>query len=236
MMKLITILLFIIGIIMCIITEYKMIVSQSDKKEKFIKVNLIETLKNFFLSKSFNEYIITIIATVLGVTLAIVCTNYDTNENNRKKTIEFLNVLDTELLAKENLIDELILQFIDISSEQSMLLNDISISPILPLEVILTNDPYSSTISSYTYGALLDNRTAIDMCQNSIRRDSSSDEMKIHLSMISDDIKITRQIIKLELGYQNKEITEEELIVMANELYYNRALNVYEQIFNEQQK
>lgn len=234
-MTLITILLFILGLIMCIIKEYRISMSQRDRKverKNFFKWDLIEKIKKFFFSKSINEYIITIIATVLGVTLAIVCTNYDTNEGNRKKTIEFLSVLDTELLAKERLIDEMILQLIDISSEQETSVNNISISPILPLEVILTNEPYSSTLSSYTYGALLDNRTAIDMCQNSIIKDSNFEQIKFHFSLISEDIKFTRLIVKLELLYQNKEIDEKELIEMANELYYDRASNFYEQIFN----
>lgn len=220
MIKLITISFFALGLFMCIIREHTM----SMTKKENAKLKLKKKLKNFFLSEGFCEYIITIAATVLGVTLAIIFTNYDTDRKDCKDTIEFLEIFDEELLTKEETILAL-WGLMDMTDRESAAdgIKEMTFSPMLPLEVILNNEPYVSTLSGSTYSALLIKRTALDMMQKKLVNASSRFDVEGCLLGIMQNMNFIHSVVEIELLYQNNDINEQEVEKRIEELYNDEA-------------
>ncbi len=223
-MTLITIMFFLIGIGSCIIKEYKAFWIKDDKKtnkKKNFKSSILkEQIERFFLSESFNDYVITVVATILGVTLAIVFTNYDTARIERNKTIDFLEVFDEELLSEEKVIAALIAYDLLINNGEGKAeyLKNVSFSPVLPLEVLLTSEPYVSTISSSTYQALLTKRRALGMAQNNLLDTYNIFDADGYLLEMMQSIEYIHMVIDIELAYQNKTIGEQEVERRIKEL------------------
>lgn len=224
MMEFITIGLFVFGIIVCLIKEHSNN-SEHDRgrsRNKDLIMKLIKKMK-IFLSQSFYDYITTIIATILGVTLAIVCSNYDTNSKNCNNTIEFLKILDEELSSNELRIDALIkLNEMQDSNGDINDLTELTFS-LLSLEVILTNEPYISTLSHSTYSVLLKEKVYLDRKQALLLNVSNNYNEKLFMLEIIEDIEFIRSIIKLELLYQNKNISKQELEDKMNMIYHKNA-------------
>ena len=96
-------------------------------------------------------------------------------------------------------------------------------SSLLSLEVILTNEPYISTLSHSTYSVLLKEKVYLDRKQALLLNVSNNYNEKLFMLEIIEDIEFIRSIIKLELLYQNKNISKQELEDKMNMIYHKNA-------------
>lgn len=88
MINVIMVIIFCLGILLC-----------------FIRINKFDNLRSRFLIKiinifskeEYNTYLVNIIVAILGVTISIIFANYNTEKQEEKQTIEFLN----EVVLKE---------------------------------------------------------------------------------------------------------------------------------------
>lgn len=181
-------------------------------------------MKRFLLSKGFCEYIITIAATILGVTLAIIFTDYDTNKKDCSDTIEFLEILDEELMSKEKIICGL-LAYINMTDKESFTggYDKTTFSPMLSLEVILNNEPYLSTLSGSTYSTLLLKRASLDMMQKELSNATSRFDTEENMIWIILNMDFIRSVVEIEKMYQNKEISEKEVEERIDKLQLDEA-------------
>lgn len=146
MIYVITLMSFIAGILLCLMKEgqFKDRRSQKGQFKKF-KSKTFQRFYDFIKKDSFHEFFIGIMVTALGVTLAIIFTNQDTKKQEKIQTIEFLDVVYTELLTKAGFVEDLILKLdTNIEPAEDAVYSTIKImpvSPMLSLEVLLTNPP-----------------------------------------------------------------------------------------------
>ena len=98
-MLIITILLFIIGILLCLD------VTQLYNKDNF---SLRERILKSISKEKTIEFFSGIIVTILGVTISILLTNSDVKSQDKSQTIEFLNTVQTELSTKALFIGDML--------------------------------------------------------------------------------------------------------------------------------
>ena len=186
----ITIVIFFIGILLCRIKAGKF----NNCKSKVIK-----KIIRYFSDNELNGYLINTVVAFMGVTIAIVFANLNTAQHERKQTIGFLeDVLLTELDTKATFLTTAIIgmdvdSFINVIIEAEGIPDDeisvevekpfepekifntmkiYPISPVLSLEILLTDSPYKYTISRYTYSALIDCRMSFALQKARIEKKS----------------------------------------------------------------
>lgn len=93
------------------------------------------------------------------------------------------------------------------------------ISPILSLEILLTDSPYKYTISRYTYSALIDCRMSFALQKTRIENATDIEKIENHLKAMPSNFSRVCEIIKIELRYQNKEINEDDVYSEIDKLY-----------------
>lgn len=213
----ITVIIFIIGLLLCF------------NKEKLFKRMGVKILNKYLscddtVKGRFNNYIMGIITTVLGVTLAIVFTNYDVGNQEQSQTIDFLGVVYTELETKSGLMNMMGDMLEANESDMEAVLDTLQITPIsnvLSLDVLLTNAPYAYTISDYSYSALLSCRMNFYMQQNRMQDETEVEKMKRDLDILNIELECACKVIDAELRYQNNEINKEQLFVEIDYLMNN---------------
>lgn len=217
MILLITVIIFIIGLLLCF------------NKEKLFKKMGVKILNKYHsyddtVKGRFNDYIMGIITTVLGVTLAIVFTNYDVGIQEKSQTIDILNAVYTELEIKSGLMNTMggMLEADESYMENvSDMLQTKPLSNMLPLDVLLTNAPYAYTISGYSYTALSNCKMNFYTLQNRMLDETEVEKMKKDLDILNIELECAFKVIDAELRYQNNEINEEQLIAEINYIMSN---------------
>lgn len=143
-----------------------------------LKYQNIRILLAWFSEKDINEYLVNTMIAFLGVTSAIVFTNFNTVQEEKKQTIKYLeDVLVKELDTKGTFATEAMLvlnpraylqatiegegiteENTSVEIEQKFKPEDMfetmkiyPLSPVLSLDILLTNAPYMHTISKYSY-------------------------------------------------------------------------------------
>lgn len=215
MIYVITLMSFIAGILLCLMKEGQLKDRRSQKGQlKKFKFKTFQRLYDFIKKDSFHEFFIGIMVTALGVALAIIFTNQDTKKQEKIQTIQFLDVVYTELLTKAEFVEDLMLKLdTNIESAEDAVYSTIKImpvSPMLSLEVLLTKPPYITTISGYCYSALLSCRLTSATQQSRIEAETDRGRMIVHLLILSNELKRGCQIIEVELELQNNKINGEE--------------------------
>lgn len=230
----ITIIIFIIGILLCCVKAGKF---------KNCKSKIIKKIVQYLSNGNFNDYLINTIVAFLGVTVSIAFANFNTIQQEKEQTIEFLEeVVLTELDTKATLVvNALFVMDVDNHLKVEIKVNgedvpveieqpcspeemfdtmkDFPLSPVLSLDILLNDSPYKNTISRYTYSALLDCRMSFIVQKNRIDSSTSIEEMIKYLSNMSDTFSRACKIIEIELEYQNNKITEEDVQKKINKLY-----------------
>lgn len=226
--------IFCVGFLLC----YLRIHTFSNLKSRFV----IKIL-GFFSEKEYNTYLVNIIVAILGVTVSIFLVNYNTEKQEEKQTIEFLNeVVLTELDTKAALvvnalfvmdIDNHLKVEIEVNGENSQVeieqpcspeemfdtMKDFPLSPVLSLDLLLNDSPYKYTISRYTYSALLDCRMSFILQESRIDSSTNIEEMIKYLSNMSDTFNRACKIIEIELEYQKNKISEDDVYNEIDKLY-----------------
>lgn len=203
-MFIITILLFIIGILLCLD------VTQLYNKDNF---SLRERILKSISKEKTIEFFSGIIVTILGVTISILMTNSDVKSQDKSQTIEFLNTVQTELSTKALFIGNMLQNLQNNNNSEAVLstIKIVPISPILSMEVLLSDSPYNSTISSYCYSALLSGRFNFSIQQTRIQNSTDNDKILIDLLFMVNELERSCKIIDIELEYQEGQIDEDEI-------------------------
>lgn len=232
-----TIIILIIGVFLCFIRG---------KEFNSLKPLFIRKILEFFSKKDFNEYLVNIMVVFFGVTSAIVFANFNTEKQEEKQTIDFLeDVVLTELETKAAFVTEAMIGMdvdsyfkveieaegvsedeISVEIEQKFdseamfeTLKIYPISPVLSLDILLTDSPYKYTISRYSYSALIDCRMNFIAQKTRIDNSNSIEEMEKYLNDMAIDFYRACEIIEIEKKYQNREISEDEVKSEINKLY-----------------
>jgi len=233
----ITIIVFITGILLCCVKAGKF----NNCKSKIVK-----KIVQYLSESDLNGYLINTMVAFLGVTVAIAFANLNTIQQEKRQTINFLNdVVLTELDTKAAFVtnamigmdvdsfikaeieaegipdDEISVEVKQPFDPQKMFntLKVYPISPVLSLDILLTDSPYKYTISRYSYSALIDCRMNFIAQKNRIDNADNIGEMIDHLSKMSVDFYRACEIIEIELKYQNNEIDEDEVHREIDKLY-----------------
>ncbi len=203
-MLIITMLLFVIGILLCLD------VTQLYKKSSF---RLRERILKSISKEKIIEFFCGIIVTILGVTISILLTNSDVKGQNKSQTIEFLNTVQTELSTKALFMEDMLHNLQNNNNSEAVLntIKIVPISPILSMEVLLSDSPYNSTISSYCYSALLSGRFNFSIQQTRIQNSTDNEKIKIDLLFMINELERSCKIIDIELEYQKGQIDENEI-------------------------
>lgn len=185
-------------------------------KEELYEKCKYKSLKKIFVFSSknpLNGYFFEIMLTALGVTLAILFTNADIKKQEKTQTVEFLEVVQTELSTKADFIGGLLIDLQNDNNAEAIYstMKVTPIAPILSLEVLLTDEPYNSIISSYGYSALLSGRMNFSIQQTKIETEDSSDDLKLDLLLMINELERSRKVINVELEYQNRELSKREV-------------------------
>lgn len=200
----ITVFLFIIGIFLCLVKEKYFVKCKSKVFQRFC---------NFITKDAFYEFVAGIMITILGVTLAIIFTNHDAKKQERMQTIAFLDVVHTELSTKSELIKgmmQMLNEDTDLGEAVNSSVRIMPISPMLSLEVLLTEPPYTTTISDSCYSALLSCRFSSAMQQSRVEMETDKEKMLLNLLLLSNELDVGCKVIEIELEYQNHKISKKE--------------------------
>lgn len=237
MFNVITIIIFIIGVLLCII-----------KGRKFNngKSNVLKKILGWFSNDNLNGYLVNTMVAFLGVTVAIAFANFNMAQQEKKQTTNFLkDVVLTELGTKSAFVTTAMVgmdvdSFLKVEIEAEGISEDeisveieqpfepeemfetlkvYPISPVLSLDILLTDSPYKYTISRYCYSALIDCRMNFINQQTRIVNSDSIEEMVEHLLNMSIDFERAYEIIQIELKYQNNEISEDDVYKEIDKLY-----------------
>lgn len=233
----ITIIVFIVGILLCCVKVGKF----NNCKSKIVK-KIVQYLTNSDL----NGYLINTMIAFLGVTVAIAFANLNTTQQEKRQTINFLNdVVLTELDTKATFItaamigmdvdsfikaeieaegipgDEISVEIEQMYDPEEIFetLKVYPISQVFSLDILLTDSPYKYTISRYSYSALIDCRMNFIAQKTRIDNSNSIEEMEKHLKAMSSDFYRACEIIEIELKYQNNVINEDEVYREIDKLY-----------------
>ncbi len=233
----ITIIVFIAGILLCCVKAGKF----NNCKSKIVK-KIVQYLSNSDL----NGYLINTMVAFLGVTIAIAFANLNTAQQEKRQTIDFLNdVVLAELDTKATFVttamvgmdvdsfikaeievegipeDEISVEIEPPFDPQKMFeaLKVYPLSSVLSLEILLTDSPYKYTISRYCYSALISCRMNFIALKTRIDSADSIEEMEKYLQAMSIEFYHACEIIKIELEYQNNEISEDEVKSKIDKLY-----------------
>lgn len=225
----ITIFVFITGILLCGVKIGKF----NNCKSKVVK-----KIVNGLSDSDLNGYLINTLVAFLGVTVAITFANINTTQQEKKQTIEFLeDVLRTELGIKATFVTTAMIgmdvdSFIKVEIEAEGIPDDeisveieqpfdpddmfetikiYPINPVVSLDIVLNDSPYKDTISRYSYSALIDCRMNFIAQKARIDNADSIEEMVKHLQKMSIDFDRAYKIIEIELDYQNKKISEDDV-------------------------
>lgn len=239
----ITIIIFFIGAMLCVI-----------KKEQFDKIQftiLKKLFKNFWKDE-FKAYLVNCIITFLGVMLAIVFTDINTIREEKEKTVNFLDkVLLRELSTKgafvtETMIDmnpeaylQVTIEGEGLSEENTTTVYDtkftpdelfemMKVFPVVPvtsLDLLLTDSPYKYTISEYAYNALISCKINFSTQISRIQNETEIAKMEQHLKILSYEFSIAQNIVELELAYQNNKISENELQYKIDQIFEELSTN-----------
>lgn len=215
MIYILSIILFLIGFCLC---------SIKDKAFDNCKPNLWKKVLVFLANDKYNGYFVNIIIAILGVTCAILLTNYDTKKHEINQTVRLLDYLNHEISEKEQRINTEILRKIvdpEYESTNETLQYIQQILPITSIETILTVSPYEYTISSICYNALHECRTNINVLLNDMENLEKNDDIKYYLNLISYELEYVNGVVGFEIKYQNREISYDELYTEVNEFYKN---------------
>lgn len=225
------------GILLCCIKEGKFNNCKSRVIRKIVKC---------FSEHELNRYLIDTVVAFAGVTIAIAFANFNTIQQEKEQTIEFLEeVVLTELGTKATFITVAkvgmdVDSFIEVEIEAKGIPDDeisveieqpfdpedmfetmkiYPINPVVSLDIVLNDSPYKNTISRYTYSALIDCR--MNFITQKAKIDSSDDieEMEKHLKYMETDFYFACEVVKIELKYQRKEIKESDVEDEIGRLY-----------------
>lgn len=214
MIYIITFFIFIIGVLLCFMEKES---PKGNKYKSFKKI--IEIITN----EKLNNYLTGIMTTILGVTLAIIFTNNDVKNQEKVQTQEFLDVVYTELDTKSEFIttmmDEIENDDIDAEAIYSTM-KIMPISPVLSLDVLLTDAPYTATVSSYSYSSLLSCRINFIMQQKRIEEHTDIGKVKLDLLIMSNELERACKIVEIELQYQEGKINKEEVGNKIDEIMF----------------
>lgn len=237
MLIVITIIIFVLGVILCLI---------KGKKFEQCRPGILKKILEILSNGDFNGYLVNTMVAFLGITTAIAFTNYNTEKQEEKWTIEFLeDVLLIELDTKITLMNEAIsgmstdsgielgiktgeldggeisIDVEEVSNPEKLFetMKVYPISSVTSLDMLLSDSPYKYTISRYSYSALIDCR--MNFITQKVRIDSadSLEEMIKHISKMSVDFERAYKIVEIELRYLNKEICEDEVYNEIDQLY-----------------
>lgn len=233
----ITIIVFIAGILLCCV-----------KAGKFdnCKLKIVKKIVQYLSDSDLNGYLINTMVAFLGVTIAIAFANLNTTQQEKRQTINFLNdvvavELDTKAVFVTNAMigmdvdsfikveieaegipeDEISVEIEQPFDPQKMFrtLKVYPISSVLSLDILLTDSPYKYTISRYSYRALSNCRMNFISLKTRIDNSDSIEEMEKYLQAMSIEFYNACEIIKIELEYQNNEISEDEVRSKIDKLY-----------------
>ena len=237
MILVITVIIFVLGALICF---------AKGKKFEGCRPGALRKILEILSNHTFNGYLVSTMVGFLGITTAIAFSNYHTERQEQKWTVEFLeDVLLTELNTKITLMQEA-LSAMDMTPEAERRVEtkrakggEISIdvekpsdpeklfeamkiypiSPVLSLDMLLTDSPYKYTISRYSYSALIDCKMNFIVQKAGIDHSGSVEEMAGHLLKMSYDFERAYKIIEIELKYQKGEMKEEQVYREIDKLY-----------------
>lgn len=219
-----------------------------NRKGKFdnCKPKILKKFLEWIFETELNEYLVNIMIAFLGVTAAIAFTNFNTAREEKIQTIDYLEtVLLTELSTKGAFVTEAMIEMnpssyfqviiegegitednTSVEIEQKFKPEDMfetmkiyPISPVLSLDILLTNSPYMHTISRYSYSALISCRSNFNLQKTRIENATSIEEMEKYLKYMADDFYFARKIVEIELEYQNGKISEEDVYNQIDKLF-----------------
>lgn len=237
MFYVITIIVFLVGIFLTYIRGHKF--------DRWKSLNISKLLE-CITKKDFNEYLVNTMIAFLGVAAAIAFTNFNTTQEEKKQTIKYLEeVLLTEFDTKGTFAAEAMLELdpsaylqvilegegiteenTSVEMEQKFKSEDLfetmkiyPLSPVLSLDILLTNAPYMHTISKYSYSALISTRSSLALQKIRLENTKSIEEMQKHLEHIVIDFQHACKIVEIELEYQKGNIKEEEVYNQIDKLF-----------------
>lgn len=219
MIYVISVAIFILGILLC---------SIKGKSYSDCRIGWLKRILNVLSKEDYNSYFSNFIVTILGVTCAILLTNYDTRKQETNQTIVLLNYLSEEIvLADQFLNDELndvLMGYKDESMIESM--KNVQFPPMFETETLLTTDPYQSTISIFGHNALNEFNRNINTLKNDIEDSNDIREIENSFRLMSYEFEYLNGIINLEIMYQNKKINYDQ--------YYDKVCELINNVFGEE--
>jgi len=179
-------------------------------------------LFKFLLDEKTTDYAVTLIFTVVGVTLAILFANIDTDNKDRTKAVKLLAALQTECNTVEldaKLYQQLISQQQQDGKNDGQILSWYYSEPLKPVTsfaYFLSNDLVIAQIHTYTYYRLIDSyRASIDSF-NQIVPPISLDDLKFELTLISQNMEFCQELINLEIN--NQKLKDQSFVNEVNNL------------------
>ena len=237
MFLVITVIIFILGVLLCLI---------KGKEFDYCRPGIFKNILKILSNSDFNGYLVNTMIAFLGITTAITFTNFNTVKQEERWTVEFMeDVLLTELDTKITLMNEAVSGMhmdsgaddaeetekledgeisIDVGepSNPEKIFETMKVYPISPvssLDMLLMDSPYKYTISRHSYSALIDCRMNFIAQKAAIDNSRSIREMAEHLSKMSYHFERAYKIIEIELRYQNHEISEDDVYEEIDRLY-----------------
>ena len=148
------------------------------------------------------NFILTLIATLVGVLLAISITNYESDRKEKQDVIKLLNSAITAVETCQGYSEELIEYFINLPDSDN-LKQEFYVKNPLPYPTYLDTLLMQSIVSKNLSGAAL---TELNQLLINLKR-SRQNNSSLYLIALSQAIKV----LSLEIAFQNHEITEHQL-------------------------
>jgi len=204
----------------------------------FIGVITILILKNVFVSKRKGEkisiyrllddravsYILGVITTIIGVTLALVITNLDIQNQQREKTKEMIAAACSEVASMEQTLKEC---YIDVYSDDKQMFVSITsddlIAPPIILEILLSNQTTAFYMSTTSYLAILDLSRTINLNYGFYDSSRSDYEKYMSIEYLIGNLRILKQVLQNEYLYQLGELTKENLNENISDIYKDNS-------------
>lgn len=182
-------------------------------------------LLRFLLDDKYIEVLINLSVTVLGVTLAILFTNADTQQKDTEKTVALLSSMYDELEDVQTTIDEWYIPAcnqVDVEESEQEGVTLFLAQPlveIFTMDTILGHELIVSNTHSSSYAAMTDAKRSIALSFNRLETISNDEDLMRELEMLSESIEFVKRIVDLEISYQMKSISANDLESRIEDVY-----------------
>lgn len=207
-----------LGLIIILFFIATVIIFAGKCENKRIKENkYYKFLYKLIYKYKYDEFLVNICMTAIGVLLAVVLTNFDGEIQDAKTTISLLTSLDQELESLEEKLEELYIPlhklFVMDGKEEELwkAYEWMPIHRLCTLEPVMENEVVVTNVNSYSYREMVDLRQSFDVIYRDIEEAENLDDKLSEIELLKRNVSWMRSLIANEISFQNKDVEEDDM-------------------------